>query len=358
MGTCNGAGGAVRVWLAGFLLLCAMPALAHVTSTGLAMVDVDDGRLSYRFTVVTSQVDDQYAPILQAAVDGDRAASQRVAQALRDYARFSIAGQACRPGRISMRGSTAGDGKVVIEMALTCPKSVGVLWIRDDWPEVLGAHFQTVMTVNVAGSVAGQFAFLDERREATLQLNAPGGFGWLSFIRMGAEHILSGPDHLLFLLALLALSRGLWPTVKIVTGFTVAHSVTLSLAVLGWVDVPSRIVEPLIAASIVWVAVENLVAPKGIGRRWLVAAAFGLVHGLGFAGGLLELGLPREALVRALVGFNVGVELGQIAFVAVVLPPLAWAAAPQRFRRLPQVLSIAVASMGAVWLIQRVFFSP
>lgn len=348
----------MRAWLGALLLLWAAPALAHVTSTGLANVDVDQGRLTYRLTLVASEVDALYAPILQQAVDGDRAASERVAQALRDYARFSIAGERCIPGRISMRGSNTGDGKVVLEMALACAKAVGTLWIRDDWPEVLGAHFQTVMTVNVAGRVAGQFAFLDERREATLQLDAPGGFGWLSFIRMGAEHILSGPDHLLFLLALLALSRGVWPTVKIVTGFTVAHSITLSLAVLGWVDVPSRIVEPLIAASIVWVALENLVAPKGIGRRWLVAATFGLVHGLGFAGGLLELGLPREALVRALVGFNVGVELGQIAFVAVVLPPLAWAAHPQRLRQLPQVLSIAVAAMGAVWLVQRVFFSP
>ncbi len=322
------------------------------------MVDVDGDRLTYRFTVVTTQVDELYAPILQGAVDGDRAASERVAQAMRDYARFSIAGSACTPGRISMRGSNAGDGKVELEMSLACPKSVGTLWIRDDWPEVLGAHFQTVMTVNVAGSIAGQFGFLDERREANLQLNAPGGFSWLSFIRMGAEHILSGPDHLLFLLALLALSRGLWPTVKIVTGFTVAHSITLSLAVLGWVDVPPRIVEPLIAVSIIWVALENLVSPSDIGRRWLVAAAFGLVHGLGFAGGLLELGLPREALVRALVGFNVGVELGQIFFVALVLPPLAWLSSPKRLHRLPQILSVAVAAMGAVWLVQRVFFSP
>jgi hypothetical protein len=341
-----------------FLSAGIAPALGHVTSTGLAIVDVDDGRLNYRFTLVGSEVDEMYAPILRAAVDGDRAASERVAQALRDYARFSIAGEACIPGRISLRGSTVGDGKVVLNMELSCPKSVGALWIRDDWPEVLGAHFQTVMTVNVAGRVVGQFALLDERREATLPLHGAAGFGWLSFIRMGAEHILSGPDHLLFLLALLALSRGLWSMVTIVTGFTVAHSITLSLAVLGWVDAPSRLVEPLIAASIVWVAVENLVAPKGIGRRWLVAAAFGLVHGLGFAGGLLELGLPREALARALIGFNVGVELGQIAFVAVVLPPLAWASALPRLGRLPQVLSIAIAVMGLVWLVERVFVSP
>ena len=149
------------------------------------------------------------------------------------------------------------------------------------------------------------------------------------------------------------LARGFWQTVTIVTGFTVAHSITLSLAALGVVDVPSRIVEPLIAASIVWVAVENLVAPSGVGRRWLIAAIFGLVHGLGFASALTELDLARDALVRALIGFNVGVELGQVAFVIVVMPPLAWASRPGRLPRLPQFLSVIVAAAGTVWLVLR-----
>ncbi len=335
-------------------MLTTVPAGAHVTSTGLATVDVDEGRISYRLTLVSSEVDEQYAPILLAAVDGDRSASERVAKALRSYASFSIGGEACTPGRISMRGSNAGDGKVALEMALSCVRSVGRLQIRDDWPEVLGAHFQTVMTVNVAGRAAGQFVFIDDRREANVDLHAPASFGWLSFIRMGAEHILGGLDHLLFLVALLALSRGLWSTVTIVTGFTVAHSITLSLAVLGWVDVPARLVEPLIAASIVWVAVENLVAPGVVSRRWLIAALFGLVHGLGFAGGLLELGLPREALARALVGFNIGVELGQIAFVIVMMPLMVWLAKLPRLSKLPQILSALVGVMGVVWFVERV----
>ena len=137
---------------------------------------------------------------------------------------------------------------------------------------------------------------------------------------------------------------------KIVTAFTVAHSITLSLAALGLVDVPSSIVEPLIAASIVWVAVENLVAPAGAGRRWLIAGVFGLIHGLGFASALVELDLAARRLVRALVGFNIGVELGQLAFVAVVMPPLVWASRPGRLPRLPQILSVIVALVGVpVW---------
>jgi len=114
----------------------------------------------------------------------------------------------------------------------------------------------------------------------------------------------------------------------------------------------------LIAASIVWVALENVFAPQSVGRRWLVATLFGLVHGLGFAGALSELGLPRDALVRALIGFNAGVELGQIAFVAIVLPVIVWASRPGRLVRLPQAMSIAVAAVGTVWLLERVFFSP
>jgi HupE/UreJ protein len=287
------------------LLLLAMSwvtsAAAHVTSTGLATLEVDGGKLVYRLTVVTTEVDDQGGRLLAEAADGDRSAAERVAGFLRDYARFSLAGEPCLPGRIAIRGSSAGEGKVVLEMALSCPKPGGTLAIRDDWPEVLGAHFQTVLSVRVPERPSVEFAFLEDRRSA----------------------------------------------------FTVAHSVTLSLASLGLVDVPARIVEPLIAASIVWVAVENLVAPAGVGRRWLIAAIFGLVHGLGFASALTELDLSRQALVRALIGFNVGVELGQLAFVAAVMPPLIWASRPGRLARLPQALSVIVAAAGAVWLISR-----
>ena len=130
------------------------------------------------------------------------------------------------------------------------------------------------------------------------------------------------------------------------------------LATVGWVDLPSRVVEPLIAASIVWVAAENLLAPRSGSRRWLAAMFFGLLHGLGFAGGLLELGLPREALVPALVGFNLGVELGQLLFVAAVLPAIGWSSRPGRLTRLPQALSLVAAAVGVVWLLLRVFFSP
>ena len=122
-------------------------AAAHVTSTGLATLDVDGEKLAYRLTVVATEVDDQAGPLFAAAAEGDRAAAERVAGFMRDYARFSIANEPCRPGRISIRGSGTGDDKVVLDMALSCAKSTGTLSIRDDWPEVMGEHFQTVLSV-------------------------------------------------------------------------------------------------------------------------------------------------------------------------------------------------------------------
>ncbi|HEU5093987.1 MAG TPA: HupE/UreJ family protein, partial [Reyranella sp.] len=292
-----------RLLIALWLGLAGIPnAVAHVTSTGLAVLEVDGGRLSYRLTLVATEQDEEMGRMLLAAADGDAAAAARVAQAMREHARFSVAGEPCLPGRITVQGRR-GDDKVALEMALTCPRTTGTLVVHDEWPKVLGAHFQTVMSVRIPGQPSREFALGEERREATVELSGAATTGWLSFIGMGTEHILSGPDHLLFLLALLALTRGFWPIAKIVTGFTIAHSVTLSLATLGVLDVPSRIVEPLIAATIIWVALENLLAPARTAQRWLIAALFGLIHGLGFASALTELGLPRAAMIRALIGF-------------------------------------------------------
>jgi hypothetical protein len=347
----------MRLLLTGLALLFAFPAVAHVTSTGLAVLQVDGARLSYSLTLVATEQEGEMGRVLEAAADGNAAAVERAATALRQAVRFSIGGAGCVPGRITLRGSRAADGKVVLEMAVACSKDAGPLVIRDDWSKVLGSHFQTIMSVRIPDKPSVELAFGEDRREAVVDLAGTPGMGWTGFVAMGAEHILGGLDHLLFLLALLALAKNVWPIVRIVTGFTIAHSITLSLAALDVVDVPSRIVEPLIAATIIWVALENLLTPARTRWRWLLAALFGLIHGLGFASALTELGLPRDAMVRALVGFNLGVELGQLAFVAVVMPAVVWLAGPSRFPRLPQILSIVVAIMGAVWFVERILSS-
>ncbi|HEX8502114.1 MAG TPA: HupE/UreJ family protein [Pyrinomonadaceae bacterium] len=176
------------------------------------------------------------------------------------------------------------------------------------------------------------------------------------FLKLGVEHILTGYDHLLFLFGLLVACRRFSTAAKIITCFTLAHSLTLALAALDVVSLPGRVVEPLIAASIVFVGVENIVRRGEPGWRWALTFALGLVHGFGFAGALKEAGLGSSgaALLVPLFSFNLGVELGQ-AGVAAVLLPLLW-----KLRDLPAferhgraVISAAIALAGAYWFVTR-----
>jgi hydrogenase/urease accessory protein HupE len=177
---------------------------------------------------------------------------------------------------------------------------------------------------------------------------------------LGVEHILTGYDHLLFLGGLLIACRSLRTMLGVVTSFTVAHSVTLALAGLGFVRLSSGIVEPLIAASIVFVGVENLWARDEPRFRWALTFAFGLIHGFGFAGVLGELGLGQggTSLVLPLFAFNLGVEAGQLAVALVVLPLLLWLRRRGWFdKRALYATSLAVALLGAHWLAERTVFA-
>ena len=178
------------------------------------------------------------------------------------------------------------------------------------------------------------------------------------FVVLGVEHILTGYDHLLFLFALLIVARNFMASLKVITCFTAAHSITLALATLDVVQFPSRIVEPLIAASIVYVSIENL-ARRGEARgRLALTFGFGLVHGLGFATVLRELGLGSggSGIALPLLSFNLGVELGQI-LVAAVLLPLIWKVRqhPIAANRLAPACSLLITATGTYWLIQRIW---
>jgi hydrogenase/urease accessory protein HupE len=175
----------------------------------------------------------------------------------------------------------------------------------------------------------------------------------LGFLRMGFEHILSGYDHLLFLFALVLVGARFRSLLSVVTAFTVAHSLTLALAVLGIFSPSPRIVEPAIALSIAYVGVENLVR-RDFARRWRITFPFGLVHGFGFAGALAEAGLARADVPVALVMFNLGVELGQLAVLAVLLP-IVWRLGRWDgfHRRLVPALSFCIVMAGAVWFVDR-----
>jgi hydrogenase/urease accessory protein HupE len=178
------------------------------------------------------------------------------------------------------------------------------------------------------------------------------------FLPAGIHHILIGPDHLLFLVGLLLLGGTMRQLAVIVTAFTVAHSITLSLAALNLVTPPARIIEPAIALSIVYVGADNLLIRDGRDVRAWIAFAFGFIHGFGFASVLREMDLPRRALGWSLFSFNLGVEIGQLMVVLVVASALAAVRSRNEHagRQLAFAGSIVVIAAGAFWFIQRVFF--
>jgi hypothetical protein len=184
--------------------------------------------------------------------------------------------------------------------------------------------------------------------------------GWQTFvgyIPVGFDHIVpKGLDHILFVLGLFFLSARLGALLWQVSAFTLAHTVTLALGATGVVTVPGSIVEPLIAASIVYVAVENIFASGLKPWRPVVIFCFGLLHGLGFASVLGEFGLPAGQFVPALIGFNIGVELGQLAVIALAFAAVGWFVAKPWYRRMIAIpASAVIAAVGGFWVVERVF---
>jgi HupE / UreJ protein len=202
--------------------------------------------------------------------------------------------------------------------------------------------------------------------QPSIKLDRDGRSRWQQFLdysREGVWHIWVGFDHVLFLLSLLLpavlsaarFAPAFWEVLKVVTAFTVAHSMTLALAALGVVSLPSRVIESAIAASVVLAALNNLwpVVTRG---RWVVAFVFGLIHGFGFASVLADLGLPQENLLLALVGFNLGVEAGQLCIVALFLPIAYAIRHTWTYRRMVVAGGSAlIAAIATLWMVERVF---
>ena len=185
--------------------------------------------------------------------------------------------------------------------------------------------------------------------------------GWdtfVTYIPVGFDHILpKGLDHILFVLGLFFLSAGLGALIWQISAFTLAHTITLAAGALGWVTISGAIVEPLIAASIVFIAVENIVSNRLNKWRPVVIFAFGLLHGLGFASVLGEFGLPQAQFIPALIGFNIGVEIGQLTVIAIAfgLVGLWFGRKPWYRARIAIPASVLIALIGAYWFVERVF---
>ena len=355
------------------------PAHAHKPSDSYLTVKAEQARVQVRWDLALRDLD----YVLQLDRDGNGELTWgEVRQRSGDITRYAT-------GRLAFTGNdkpcplaAAGplqldhhsDGTyAVLTLAADCPGLAHGLRLKySALFDVDPTHRGLVQWIAPGAAGAQALVFASESAEQNLQLDAPSALQTLKqYVEEGVWHIWIGFDHILFLLSLLlpavlvraatrwepapSLRRSLLEVLKVVTAFTVAHSITLSLAVLGIVSLPSRFVESTIAASVVFAALNNL---RGTieRRRWVMAFVFGLIHGFGFASALADLGLPTGALALALVGFNLGVELGQLAIVAVFLP-IAFKLRATRFYRVGVLTfgSVLVAVIAAYWFAQRAF---
>jgi hypothetical protein len=213
-------------------------------------------------------------------------------------------------------------------------------------------YFGFLLFLLTAGSVFSHPLDMDLEKISTAEVS------W-TYLKLGFTHILPlGIDHILFVLGLFFLSPQLKPLLQQITCFTIAHTLTLGLSVYNVISLPSYIVEPVIAASIIYVAIENIYSSKLSRWRLLIVFVFGLIHGMGFAGVLKELGLPKSQFLNALITFNIGVELGQIAVVlgAFLLVGLWFKSTGWYHKRIVVPASLFIAVIAAYWTVERIFF--
>jgi hydrogenase/urease accessory protein HupE len=296
-------------------------------------------------------------------LEGDALAGKADAltKLLHDRLSLSAGGVALRNAAWSAPEAIADRQSIRVRVRYALPQPAGRFEVRTLMFPYDPQH-KTFLNVYEDGAVTAQ-AILDKDRTAfeyftgtTQGIRAV----LRRFIPAGVHHILIGPDHLLFLVGLLLLGGTLKRLLLVVSAFTIAHSITLSLAALGIVMPPGNAIEPAIALSIVYVGADNLLVSAG-GRdtRAWIAFAFGLIHGFGFANVLRDMDLPGRALGWTLFAFNVGVEIGQLVFVVLVASLLIWIRSRSETagRRLVFAGSLIVMLAGAFWFVQRVFFS-
>jgi hypothetical protein len=349
-----------------------VPAAAHQASMTYAELAVGEGNRVVDYTLRISSRDLGEALGVGVSRDVTDAEITAGADRLYDYAFAHIDleadGQPCAITRRPLEIQHAERRFAQLSVRMTCPEPIRELALDYDLFFDLDPGHIGMLAVN--GEVAE--LTIDASRFVYTLGAAPLSGAW-AFVHSGIDHILFGIDHILFLVALLLMGvisrdpgtgwavRGVRDQIAytgvIVTSFTLAHSMTLIAAALGWLTLSSRVVETAIAASIVYVAVENVVRPDPP-RRYLVTFAFGLVHGLGFASMLRPL-LPDEAVVAPLLLFNVGVEIGQLGIVIAVGPlllVLARIIGAQRYRTfaLP-IAGAGLAAIGLTWMIERAF---
>lgn len=363
-----------RLLLALLMLFVCAAAHAHKPSDSYLAVKAEEGRIEGQWDIALRDL--EHAIGLDTDGNGEitwgelSARHNDVASYALARLQFSAGGTVCTLQVTDHLVDQHSDGAyAVIRFSGTGCSPSGRLAIRYGLFFDLDPTHRGLARIAAAG-VTQTAIFAPESAEQTFDLVAPSLLKQIfTYVGEGVWHIWIGFDHVLFLLSLLLpavwlraggrwqpaprFAGAFWEVFRIVTAFTIAHSITLSLAALELITLPSRLVESVIAASVVLAALNNLF-PVIDQRRWAMAFVFGLIHGFGFASVLTDLGLPRDALVSSLFGFNVGVELGQLAIVAAFLP-LAFALRATGFYRRIVFTggSVVVAILAAVWLLER-----
>jgi len=366
----------VKLVLALLLVFGVSPALAHKPSDSYLVLRVEGSDIRGQWDIALRDLD--FAIGLDDNGDGSitwgelRAHHAGIAAYALARLKLRSGGADCPARATEFLVDDHSDGAYsVMRFAAKCPADVATLEASYSLFADLDPQHKGLLRLEY-DSVTRTGIFSPERATQRFELAKFARLvQFLDYGREGVWHIWIGFDHILFLLSLLLPAvlvlegrswRGVerfppafWDVFKIVTSFTVAHSITLSLAALGVISLPSRLVESAIAASVVLAALNN-VFPLVHGRRWMVAFAFGLIHGFGFASVLRDLGLPQEILVLALVGFNLGVEVGQLAIVSAFIPIAYGLRASWLYRRLVFVGgSLVIVAIATIWLVERSF---
>lgn len=313
--------------LAGLALLASSPVFAHSgDATGFASIGIDGTTVIYRLTPTIAGSDDA-----------------KLVRLMREKITVIADGQPC-----------PASEPVGMEVDYVCTAEPNHLIIRDDLADELGDKHHIIAVLTWSGG-SSSLNFSATEREASITLKgAAQPKGAASFFLLGVEHIATGYDHLLFLLALILCGGNFVQLLKIITAFTLAHSVTLGAAALDIITLPSVLVEAVIALSIAYVGFENLFPRFAVSRRWTISFLFGLVHGFGFSSVLKEIGLPKDSLLLSLLNFNLGVEAGQLVAVLIIVPLLMQLRKTAWEEKTVRGLSAIVLIVGLALFVERV----
>lgn len=359
----------VQRYLARYLALLALawlPAYAHWADLAVAEINVGESQAHLTLTLPTGLLafadDDKNGNLSAWEVQRHqvqlRAELGQKVRLLADGTEGSLQVRVAPPGKAPSGGNISLRTHSTLVLNYSWPQTIGNLKVEYRL-FVPGVSTASCLTTILRAGRVHNVVFTPQKTEY-LQDASGRPFDFSSFVWLGMDHVLSGLDHLLFLLALLMLGGGLGYWLKVITAFTVAHSITLSLTALGIIALPGRFIESGIALSIAYVAAENLFrrdSSRLMQSRWAVTFLFGLLHGMGFADILRQMGLPKDNLLGSLVGFNLGVELGQLSVVIPAFLVLLL------LKRLPgevwvrRAISAGAVAAGLIWFIERAFLS-